>query len=112
MRRLALAAALLLFSTAAFASEWLLIVPTDTQAQHFILEVGGKWPGRTVVSKRVAANGTRYSKRFYDCLNHTVKYLGTGDTLIAMTRSNAEPDMTPVKARSVADYLEQEACKR
>ena len=112
MRRLALTAALLTFSITAYAGEWLLSIPTDLKARHYILEIGGKWPGRTAVTKRVAASGTSYTKRFFDCLNHSVKYLGTGDTLAAMTRSNAEPDMAPIQARSVADYVGQEACKR
>lgn len=112
MRRLALAAALLMFSAATCAYEWPLGIPSDTKAQYFILEIGGKWPGRTVITKRTASAGTSYSKRFYDCLNSSVKYLGNGATLDAMARSRPEEAMAPVVPQSVADYVGREACKR
>lgn len=112
MRRLALGAALLLFSAATCAYEWPLGIPGDTKAQYYILEIGGKWPGRTVITKRTGASGTHYAKRFYDCLNSTVKYLGTGATLADMARSKSDPDMAPVAPGSVADYVGREACKR
>ena len=84
-------------------------IPSDSKAQHYTLEIAGTWPGRTVITRRTGAGGTHYAKRFYDCLNHTVKYLGTGATLADMARSQPESDMAPV---APADYVEREACKR
>ncbi|KRA17524.1 hypothetical protein [Lysobacter sp. Root604] len=112
MRRFALAAALLMFSAATYAYEWPLGIPSDAKSQYFILEIGGKWPGRTVITKRTGADGTNYSKRFYDCLNGSMKYLGNGATLYDMARSKPDQDMAPVAPRSVADYVGREACKR
>lgn len=112
MRRFALAAALLMFSAATSAYEWPLGIPSDAKSQYFILEIGGKWPGRTVITKRTGADGTNYSKRFYDCLNGSMKYLGNGATLDDMARSKPDQDMAPVAPRSVADYVGREACKR
>ena len=111
-RRLTLGAALLVCTATAHAYDWPLVIPADTKAQHYILEIAGTWPGRTVITRRTGAGGTNYAKRFYDCLNHTVKYLGTGATLAGMARSQPEPDMAPVAPGSVADYVEREACKR
>lgn len=112
MQRLALTAALLLFSATTQAYEWPLGIPSDSKAQHYILEIGGKWPGRTAITKRTDAGGTTYAKRFYDCLNHSVKFLGRGDTLTRMALSKPEADMAPIAAGSVADYVGREACKR
>lgn len=112
MRRLTLAAALLACSAATHAYDWPLAIPSDTKAQHYILEIAGTWPGRTAITRRTGTGGTLYAKRFFDCLNHTVKYLGTGATLAAVARSQPESDMTPVAPGSVADYAEREACKR
>ncbi|KRA17533.1 hypothetical protein ASE35_08900 [Lysobacter sp. Root916] len=99
-------------SAATYAYEWPLGIPTDAKAQNYILEIGGKWPGRTLITRRTAAGSTNYSKRFYDCLNHTVKFLGTGGTLSKMALSKPEADMVPVAPQSVADYVGREACKR
>jgi len=112
MRRLTLGVALLACSVIAHAYDWPLTIPSDAQAQHYILEIGGTWPGRTAITRRTSASGTHYAKRFYDCLNHTVKFLGAGATLDAMAQSKPDEDMAPVAPGSVADYVEREACKR
>ncbi|TXD43108.1 hypothetical protein TR80_009645 [Xanthomonas campestris] len=104
--------ALLFASIAVHANEKPLTVPTDAKAQYAILEVGGKFPNRTIITKRVGSSGTSYSKRLYNCSNNTVKYLGTGDTLSDMARSKPDPNMGPIVAQSIADYVGREACKR
>lgn len=103
---------LVLSSSATFAAEKALHVPTDAKAKYTILEIGGKWPNRTIVTKRVGSSGTSYSKRLYNCSNNTVKYLGTGDTPAEMAQSKPDPHMAPIVSRSIADYVGREACKR
>lgn len=112
MHRVALAICMLAISLASFAAERDLSIPTDTKAKYTILEIGGKWPGRTIVTKRVGSSGTSYSKRIYNCSNNTVKYLGSGDTLMEMGRSNSDPKMAPIVQQSIADYVGRQACKR
>lgn len=112
MHRLALAIGMFATSFTSFAAEKNLAVPTDAKAKYTILEIGGKWPDRTIVTKRVGSSGTSFSKRIYNCSNNTVKYLGSGDTLIDMGKSNPDPKMAPVVPQSIADYVGRQACKR
>jgi len=112
MRRLAFATSMLAISVVSFAAEKDLAIPTDARAKYTILEIGGKWPDRSIVTKRVGSSGTSYSKRIYSCSNNTVKYLGSGDSLTEMRRSNPDPKMAPIVQRSIADYVGREACKR
>ena len=102
----------LMISVSASAAETPLAVPTDTKATYTVLEVGGKFPDRTIVTKRVGPSGTSYSKRLYNCNNSTVKYLGSGDTLADMAKSKPDPRMGPIVPRSIADYVGKRACKR
>ena len=112
MPRLAFAICMLVISLVSFAAETDLAIPTDARAKYTILEIGGKWPDRTIVTKRVGSSGTSYSKRIYNCSNNTVKYLGSGDTLMEMGRSNPDPKMAPIVQESIADYIGRQACKR
>ena len=111
MKRIVLFA-VLLTSPVAFAAERALSVPTDAKAKFTILETGGKWPIRTIITKRVGSSGTTYSKRLYNCANNTVKYLGTGETPAEMDRSKPDPGMAPIVSQSIADYVGRQACKR
>ncbi len=112
MQRLILATTLLVCAGSIHASEKPLTVPSDSKAKYTILEVGGKFPSRTIVTKRVGSSGTSYSKRLYNCSNHTVKYLGSGDTLSAMASSKPDPKMAEIVSGSIADYVGRQACKR
>lgn len=112
MHRLVFVMAFLAASTVAHSAERPLIVPTDAKAKYAVLEIGGKFPDRTIVTKRVGSSGTSYSKRLYNCSDNTVKYLGTGDTLAEVARSKPDPKMAPVVSQSIAEYVGREACKR
>ena len=87
-------------------------VPSDPKAAYTILEVGGTWPDRTVITRRDGPSGVSYSKRLYDCENSTVKYLGSGDSLEAMEKSKPDPQMAPIADNSIAYYVGLEICKR
>jgi len=112
MRRLAFAVGMLAISLVSLAAERELAIPTDAKAKYTILEISGKWPHRTIVTKRVGSSGTSYSERIYNCSNSTVKYLGSGDTPVEMRRSNPDPKMAPIVQQSIADYVGRQACKR
>jgi hypothetical protein len=71
-------------------------VPSDAKANFYVLKKEGQGDERTVVTKREGPSGTSYSKRLYNCVEHTVKYLGAGDSLEAMAVSAADPTMTPI----------------
>jgi hypothetical protein len=86
-------------------------VPSDSTARYFILEKGGKGALRTIVTKRVGSSGTSYSTRLYNCVDNTVKYLGTGDSLEAMRKSYPDPNMGSVIQGSIAYYVANEACR-
>ena len=103
--------ALVAVAPATFAAEKAMSVPTDAKAKYTILEIEGKLPNRTIVTKRVGPSGTSYSKRIYNCSNKTVKYLGTGDSLAEMARSKPDSNMAPIVSQSIADYVGRQACK-
>lgn len=93
------------------AVEKALSVPSDSNAQFFVLEKGGSGNQRTIVTKRVGSSGTSYSKRLYNCTDNTVKYIGSGDSLSAMAASRADPNMGPIVQGSIAYYVGIEACQ-
>lgn len=103
---------LMFFASASAAAEKSLSVPTDAKARYAILETGGKWPNRTIVTRRTGSSGTSYSKRLYNCSSYTVKYLGTGDTLADMALSRPDLKMASIVPESIADYVGRQACKR
>jgi hypothetical protein len=85
-------------------------VPSDARANFYILEKGNQGNERVIVTKREGPSGTSYSKRLYNCADHTVKYLGTGDSLEAMDVSPADPAMGPIVEGSIAYYVGLQAC--
>ena len=112
MYRFALLLILVSTSSSTFAAERPLVVPTDAKARYTILEIGGNYPNKTIVTRRVGSSGTTYSRRIYDCSTRMVKYLGSGDTVAEMNSSRPDPRMAPIVERSIADYVGREACKR
>lgn len=112
MYRHLFALGMLATSIVSLAAERDLDIPTDAKAKYTILAIGGKWPDRTIVTRRIGSSGTSYSKRIYNCSNNTVKYLGSGDTLVEMGRSHPDPKMVPIVQQSIADYVGRQACKR
>jgi hypothetical protein len=61
------------------AAEISLSIPSDANANFFVLEKSGKGPERTILTKRIESSGASFSKRLYNCKDDTVKYLGNGD---------------------------------
>jgi hypothetical protein len=58
------------------AAEISLSIPSDANANFFVLEKSGKGPERTIVTKRIGASETSFLKYFYNYKDDTVKYLG------------------------------------
>jgi hypothetical protein len=86
-------------------------VPSDAKANFYVLEKGGVGNERTIVTKREGPSGVTYSKRLYNCVDHTVKYLGTGESMEAMAVSPADPAMAPIVEGSIAYYVGLQACQ-
>ncbi len=86
-------------------------VPSDPNAQFFVLETAGNGAMRTITTKRVSAQHTSYSKRAYNCNDSTVMYIGTGDSLDAMNQSAPDAAMGPIVNESIAYYVGLEACR-
>ncbi len=112
MRNFLIAAIMLTAAAFSLAQEKAISVPSDTKATYVMLEIGGKWPERTIVTKRMGSSGTSYSKRLYDCSNATFKYLGTGETMAEMANSKPDSKMSPIVSGSIADYVGRQACIR
>lgn len=107
-----IAVVVMVLSLAASATEMEVSVPTDQKAKYTVIEVGGKWPHRIAITKRVGPSGVSYSKRLYDCVNNDFKYLGDGGTLAEMIKSKPDPNMSPLVLHSISYYIGLEACKR
>jgi hypothetical protein len=101
----------LTLATTVLAAELPVDVPAEPNTQFFILEKGDAGPERIIVVKHVGPSGTSYSKRLYNCINNTDKYLGGGHSLVQMDESRPEINMRPIIEGSIAYYLAIEACK-
>ncbi|MCD5993427.1 hypothetical protein KDX38_07325 [Pseudomonas sp. CDFA 602] len=85
-------------------------VPHDSAAQHALVEKSGSSDQRVVVTRRESLLGVIYSKRVYNCENHTVNLVGTGSTLEIMEKAHAVSGMGPVIRDSTSEYIQTEAC--
>ncbi|WP_236445620.1 hypothetical protein [Pseudomonas syringae] len=85
-------------------------ITRDPTGHHALVEKSGSAKERVVITRREGMLGVIYSKRVYNCANHTVNLVGTGSTLEIMEQAKAVSGMGPVIRDSTADYIESEAC--
>ena len=109
--KIILLATSLLVSSVALGAAIPIRVPSDSNAEYYILEKQGSGSERTITTKRIGSSGTDFSSRLYNCAQGTVKYLGTGDSLEAMAASAPDPEMKPIAPGSIAHYVGLEACR-
>lgn len=88
----------------------LISVPSDPNATFYLLDKAQDNGKSVVITKREGSSGVSYSSRLYDCLDYTVKYLGTGDTRAAMEQSPPDAAMSPIIPGSIASDIAQIAC--
>lgn len=90
-------------------------VPSDPAARFWVLEkhhVTNNGRLITIVTKRLGKTGMlSYSRREYDCLGYRVRYVGTGDSWLAMENDQVKQAMAPIISGSIADYVGKDACK-
>ena len=98
--------------TASAAEGTPLEVPSDPNAQYFVLEQGGTRTRPTIVTKRVAAGGATYSRREFDCAAEKFRYLGDGDTRAAMDASPPDTTSRPMVGGSIAADIGKAACTK
>lgn len=101
----------LLASPLTHSAEYKIAIPSDSKAEYTVLTKGENAGLKTIVTKREGSSGVSYSERAYDCVNRTVKYLGSGDSLEQMKSSAADQNMSDIVPGSIADYVGNEACK-
>ncbi|EKG38655.1 hypothetical protein GE543_15650 [Pseudomonas sp. SZ57] len=102
--------ALMIPALSAHAEGKTLSIPHDPSGHHALVEKSGSAKERVVITRREGMLGVIYSKRVYNCANHTVNLVGTGSTLEIMEQAKAVSGMGPVIRDSTADYIESEAC--
>lgn len=90
-----------------------LVIPSDASATWVVLEKTGAPADElhTITTKRSGPSGVSWSKREYNCLRWTVRYLGTGSTPEQMRASAADARPAPITQGSIADHLGREACR-
>ncbi|MCZ2496408.1 hypothetical protein GN316_06535 [Xylophilus sp. Kf1] len=98
------------FAGLSLAQSAFVSVPSDPNANYYVLEKGGKGNIRTIVNKRVGPRGTSYSKREYDCRKELVRYLATGDSLDEYKSSVMKDKFAPVAQGSIAYHISVVAC--
>ncbi|AAO56093.1 MULTISPECIES: hypothetical protein [Pseudomonas] len=102
--------ALMIPAFSAHAEAKAIPIPHDPTGQHALVEKSGSAQERVVVTRRDGLLGVIYSKRVYNCANHTVNLVGTGSTLEIMEQARAVSGMGPVIRDSTAEYIQTEAC--
>ena len=100
-----------LFSTAALADNKRVPVPSDLRARYMIIDKCWVGADRIVVTKRVAREGTTFTKRRYNCEKNRVMSLGEASSKEALETAAADGKMIPIAPESVAYYISLEACK-
>lgn len=88
------------------------LIPSDPKATFYELERSGTKSKPVLFTKRVGPSGTTYSKRVFDCGNHTFKYLGSGETPQQMEQSKADAEMHELVEGSIADVIWHRACRK
>ncbi|NAS95995.1 hypothetical protein [Pseudomonas syringae] len=102
--------ALMIPAVSAHAEVKIINIPLDPAGKHALVEKSGSPDLRVVVTRREGLLGVIYSKRLYNCENHTVNLVGTGSTLEIMEQSNAVSGMAPIIRNSTDDSISSEAC--
>lgn len=86
-------------------------VPSDLHAKYFLISREGTKDKPIITTMRVGTSGTSYSKRIFDCVRGTGKYLGDGDTIEQMNASKPQPYMYEMTAYSISYYVYKYACQ-
>ena len=83
-----------------YVSEKKLYVPSDPNANYYLLEAIPLKENLSVVTKRIGPSGESYSKREIDCKTTKFRYLGDGNTISQM---NAPYDVGPMRLAKKGD---------
>lgn len=88
-----------------------IMVPSDPQARYYVLARAGDRTNPILTTKRVGSSGVGYSKRIFDCRNHTAKYLAADvDTLDEIATATPDPKMSKLVEGSITDVFWHHAC--
>ena len=104
-------AASVLLSASVHAGNRPLSVPADWRAKYFVVDKSWRGGERVIVTKRVARDGTSYSKRLYNCEKNLVRSLGEGDSLKELEAAAPETQMGLITPESISYFISLEACR-
>ncbi len=106
-----IASAGLLACAGTIAGDSLVEMKSDPQGRNYIVERQGTSENPVLVTKRVGPdNSTHFIKRWFDCKNWKVRYLGEGPTLEAMNKGTPDPEPWTIEAGSIPDHYARHAC--
>ena len=106
-----IASAGLLAGAGAIAAEQAVEIKSDPSGKHYIVEKQGTGENPVLITKRVGPdNNTHFMKRWFDCKNWKVRYLGEGPTLEAMNKGAPDPDISPIEDGSIPDHFARHVC--
>ena len=95
----------------ACAAEYPIEIKTDLDAKFYVVEKGGSADYPTLVVKRQRfSGGPFFTKRVFDCKNHSLQVLGAGATLEEMAKAKPDPQSYPVEEGSIGAQLWRHAC--
>ncbi len=92
------------------ADETPIQIDTDLDGDYFIVERSGDGGKPVLVVKRALPDYVYFTKREFDCAAHTVRYLGEGESLDAVAKSEAEAEMGAIEPDSISDQLAKLVC--
>lgn len=93
-----------------YAKDMALNIKTDVKGQYFLVEKTSRAKRVTLLVKRVTTQRTVYVKREFNCAAHTVRYLGSGESMHEMEKDIADAKARAINKGSISDQLSTYAC--
>lgn len=85
-------------------------IPTDRKAKYYVIHVSGPPEACVLLSQRKGKSGISYSKKIFNLPEKTFKYLGDGDNLEELGKSERDADMAELVRHSIAWYQWKYLC--
>jgi hypothetical protein len=82
----------------------------DPDAQYAIVKISGDPERLSVVTQRTGLSGTSYSARQFDCISHTVRFMGSSTSLKGLADARPDEEPTPIFKGSLSRYISEVAC--
>lgn len=108
LKKLLIASAWALHCSSALATP--LQASFDPGAQYAIVEITGAPEKLSVITQRTGISGTSYSARQFNCIERTVRLMGSGTSVQDLASARADEEVTPIFKGSLSHAISNIAC--